>query len=209
MNAKDARLPRYLIVILDYNIIKDLSDVHNFGGHKIVSTLTDWVVCKLNVIVRRKRVDLWEKKPGSLSGLETHLIFVKMIRRIGSFHQGSNMQGVCALRPKFNDVLNDAVSKIDQRILTINSYNTYDHFDKRGNLSQKGKTDFWYELDDLIYRYEIGKVKLLPNPKNPPRHVLRQTSGSGDLSHDEWIQGNMERDEHVGRRKLPMPPPHH
>ena len=73
------------------------------------------------------------------------------------------MNNLCA---KFNDALNDAVAKVDQYILTINSCSQYKHFDKKGNLSLKGKHDFWWELDDLIDRFEANRVKLLPNPKN-------------------------------------------
>ena len=144
VNEKDARLPKYLIVTLDQDIIRDLTDIHNFEAHKVLSAIIDWVVWQLNMIVRRKRVDLWEKKPGSLSCVETNVIFVKMLCRIGSFHQGSTMQGVCSLHPKFNDALNDAVAKIEPRVMTINSCNTYGHFDKKGDLSQRGRIDFWY-----------------------------------------------------------------
>ena len=81
----------------------------------------------------------------------------------------SIMSQVASWRPKFNHVLNDAVAKFDPRILTINSCSTFEHFEKKGALSQKGKEEFWMELDDLIQRFDVNKVKLLPNPKNPPR----------------------------------------
>ena len=79
------------------------------------------------------------------------------------------MYATCKLQSKFNDTLNDAVTKIDQYILTVNSCNTYEDFNKKGNLSDKGMNGFWSEVDDLIQRFESGKVKLKPNPKNPPR----------------------------------------
>ena len=110
-----------------------------------------------------------EKKPGSLSGYNPTVIFVRMLRRVGKFNQYSKINGILQLCARFNDSLNDAVAKIDQRILTINSCNSYDHFDRLGNLSSKGKAYFWMELDELIERYEANKIKLLPNPKNPPR----------------------------------------
>ena len=70
----------------------------------------------------------------------------------------------CKLRARFNDVLNNSVAKIDQYIMTINSCNTFDHYDRFANLSPKGKRDFWIELDDLIDRFERDRVKLHPNP---------------------------------------------
>ena len=91
-----------------------------------------------------------EKWPGSLMGLSPKLIFVRMLRRIGSFKENTKMHQICELHAKFNDALNDEVSKIDQYILTINSCNTFEHFDRMGLLSPKGKVTFWREMDDLL-----------------------------------------------------------
>ena len=70
-----------------------------------------------------------------------------------------------ALRPKFNDALNDAVSEIDQHMLTINSCNAAEHYNRWGKLSQKAKEEYWFELEELIEMFDIEKIKLLPNPK--------------------------------------------
>ena len=78
---------------------------------------------------------------------------------------GENLSQIFNLRPKFNDALNDATVRANQRILTINSCNTGSHFDHKGNLSDKGKDAFWMEIDDLLHRFDGNQVKLLPNPK--------------------------------------------
>ena len=74
------------------------------------------------------------------------------------------------LRAKFNDALNDQAAKVEHYIMMINSCNSFEHFDMKGHLSRKGKACFWWELDDLIEHFESNKVKLLPNPKNPPKY---------------------------------------
>ena len=111
VNGKNARLPKHLIVIIEKDVIGDINDVLAFDAHKALNSLTNWVVRQMNTIVRCKRLDLWEKKPGSLSGYSTNIIFVKMIQRVGNFNPELRMYGVCALRPQFNDALNDAVAK--------------------------------------------------------------------------------------------------
>ena len=63
-----------------------------------------------------------------------------------------------------NEALNDAVARYDHRILTINSCNSSSHFDLWGNLSNKGYRSLWYEIDDLLERYDKNAVKLMPNP---------------------------------------------
>ena len=86
-------------------------------------------------------------------------------------------------RAHFNDSLNDMTAKISQRILTINSCNAYKHFEQGGHLSQRGYSAFWQEMDDLLDRYERNKVKLLPNPKNPPREATHHFDRRPDFYH--------------------------
>ena len=115
-------------------------------------------------------MDFLDKKPGVLSGLTPRTIFVKMIRRVGTFGgENSATAATLQLRPKCNDALNDVVAKVDQHILTVNSCNTYEDFDRHANLSIKEKQKFWSEIGDLIERFDANRVKLLANPKNPPK----------------------------------------
>ena len=65
---------------------------------------------------------------------------------------------------KFNDALNDAVAKVDQRILMLNSCFAEEHFDVWGNISARGKKALWLEMDDLLERFDRYEIKLLPTP---------------------------------------------
>ena len=180
-------LPKYLLIIPDKDITNDFSDVFLDGMGPALQDLVSWFVCQIDMIIRRRRATLLEKKPRVLYGYATKIIYVRMLRRYGSFHANSKINGICDLRVKFNDALNNAVAKTEQYILTVNSCNSFDHFDRHGMLSTKGKSSFWYEVDDLIKRFGINKVKLLPNPKNH------------SFSHH---RSNTQQ----GRRKLPTPP---
>ena len=215
VNEKNARLPKHLIVIADQNIIKDVPDVLHLDAHRGISALTNWLVRQLNTVICRKRVDLLEKKPGSLSGLFTNIIFVRMLRRIGNFHEASRNHGINMLRPRFNDALNDAVTKIDQHMLTINGCNTFDHFAVNRKLSLRGKRDFWLELDNLIDLFDRKKIKLLPNPKNLPRKWNQGPGGNHRISNSSYLQYPAhhhhasrefyDRNPH-GKMQLPTPP---
>ena len=145
VNSKNARLPKYLVVFLDMDILMDIhfDEVNFFTAKQMVPELTRYVVRQIKTVLCRKRMDLLEKKPGAASGTATEVIYVCMLHRIGSFTDGSVLSQVCALRPRFNDALNDAVAKENQCILTINMCNTFEHFDRNGSLSSKGKNDFW------------------------------------------------------------------
>ena len=110
----------------DKDIMNDVPDIEDFNAHKVLAELTDWIVHQMNTIIRRKRVDLLEKIPGS--------IFVRMLRSVGYFHPNSKMSSFSTMRPKSNDSLNNSVARIGQHMLTINSRNAYEHFNKHGLL---------------------------------------------------------------------------
>ena len=163
LNSKDARLPKYLIVIMDHNLIEDL-DVSDEDIHKIIPQVVNWFVCQINTILRCKRIDLLEKKPGTVAGCLTKVIYVCMIRRIGRFNP--KITAVHDLQAKYNDALNNSVAKVQEHMLTINTCNMYEHFNKGGALSESGKWLFFNKLDSLIQKFDLDKIKLQPAPQH-------------------------------------------
>ena len=191
---KRQKLPKYLIVIPDKDVVNDV-DVFEEDSHIIIQELTRWLVRQIDMIVRRKKLELLQIKPGALTGYTPKIIYVHMLRQAGAYSEESKIFGVCSLRAKFNDALNNAVSKSDQYILTINSCNTYDHYDHHGGLSQKGKLAFWHKMDDLIERFEKDKVKLRPTPvQRYNKQDHKKNRGNNSRNNDR-------------RRRLPSPPP--
>ena len=89
MNKKDARLPKYLIVIIDKDILADLIlDDQEQNDSDILrdfrkSTIS--FVKLINSTLRRKRMDIYDKRPEAIASCDTKLIFVRMIRRIGTY----------------------------------------------------------------------------------------------------------------------------
>ena len=51
VNEKDARLPKYLVVIMDSDIIEDMDDIHDVNTPLILRHVTDWFVTQINVIL--------------------------------------------------------------------------------------------------------------------------------------------------------------
>ena len=89
-----------------------------------------------------------------------------MLWRIGHFNE--HITAINSLRAKFNDALNDSTAKIQEHILTVASCNQYEHFDHKGGLLEFGRAVFFQEIDDLMRRFGLDKIKLLPNKKNKP-----------------------------------------
>ena len=115
--------------------------------------------------------------------INTHVLTYTMLCFIAR-QFSDHLQSIYAMRPRFNDALNDAVAKLNARILTINSCNSYDHFNRNGKLLQKGKEEYWWELDDLLQRFDLNRIKLLPNPKNPPGKRFRDNQHQGFDDYD-------------------------
>ena len=131
-----------------------------------------------------------------------------MLHRVGKFNELSKIGQACNLRHRFNDALNDAVGKVNQYILKINSCNAYEHFDGSGNLSIQGKRSFWYELDALIQKFDFDKVKLLPNPKNPPGfRKPGKTTCDHQYNKNQMYPNYNDHSKWPRERKLPTPPP--
>ena len=187
INEKNAHLPKYLLVVMDKDIIADI-DATDSAAVQILQHLVYWLTHQVNIILRRKRINILEKKPGAVAHDVIHIIFVRMIRRIGQYSTESHLGAILSLRAKFNDALNDAAAKINQRILTINSCNAYEDFNSKGSLSDRDRTAFWQELDDLTYRFDTDRVKLLPNLKNPP-----------------WAQNQQHRSNRFGPSTINQP----
>ena len=166
-NTKEITLPQYLVVIPDKDLLEDIDQNLSFeDAVAAIGESTRWLVRQINTAITQKRKDLLEKLPGSVTGINTKVIHVCMLRRFGKFHEESKMYNINLLRSKFNDVLNSAAAKVEHYMLTINSCQSYEHFERKGRLSIRGKSAFWMEIDNLLQRFDRGAVKLKPNPKN-------------------------------------------
>ena len=71
------------------------------------------------------------------------IIYVMMLKRPHQFEMGSKMEAVASLRPKFNEILNDAAARQNCHILSVRSCNHLDQYDHWGNLSHKEKLAYW------------------------------------------------------------------
>ena len=192
-NERD-HLPKYIIFILDKDIIKDV-DVFSFDAVKTLGKITAWLIKQINLMLRCRRADLTERRPRAVFQDDPKLVFCRMIRRIEHQPLGSHLDKVFSLRAKFNDALNDAVIEIDQHMLTINSCNSLSHFDRWGKLTHRGQTDFWEEIDELLERFDIGKIKLLPNPKQPRgcqqyKHQAQHFGGHARSDYNHTMSAN-------------------
>ena len=165
LNEND-RLPRHLIVLMDKDIINDLQNFE-FGATKNLANMVNWLTRQIDIFIRRKRLQIMEKKPGAVTGNNPKVIYVTMIRHQERFSRSSRMASICTFRRKFNEMLNEAAARENAYVMNLHACTTLDHFDRQGNLSSWGKSAFWYEVDDTIERFDRRdpKYKLLPQSR--------------------------------------------
>ena len=156
---KRERLARFIVIVLDSEIIETLN-FFDYGATKELAALINWLTRQIDIAIRRKKLQVTEKRPEAININDPTIVYTTMIRHPHTYPQGSKLEAICSLRPKFNEILNEAVARQDNRILSIKGCESSECFERSGKLSLKGKTVFWQEMDNLLERYDRNKVKL-------------------------------------------------
>ena len=157
------RLPRYVVVVLDKDIIDEVNVFKPEAAvEKVFWEVTDWLACRIKVLFKRKRLDLSNRNPGAVFGDDPRVIFVKMLRRAEFYPASCKLGKICSVRTKFNDSINMAAAKHDQYVMNISTCTSKSFFDICGNLSDPGKKVFYRELDHLLERFDRNEIQLLP-----------------------------------------------
>ena len=78
LNRRD-QLPHFLIFAMDSDLFQDV-DLYSDDTIQMNSAAVQWVVWQTAMLIRRKRTDLLDKKPGTVYTGDPITIFVRMIR---------------------------------------------------------------------------------------------------------------------------------
>ena len=156
------RLPRFVIVIVDKDIIEDVN-IFEYGASKAIFKNVEWLVRQINIHIKRKRLEVLETKPGAVYTSDPKIVFVTMIRCPVIFDLGSCMEKVVALRSKFNAILNELAEKFENLVLNV-EYCQREHFDFFGRLNTRGKISYWRDINHQLERFDEKKAgaELLP-----------------------------------------------
>ena len=149
MNDQD-RLPRFLIIELDKDLLYDLN-CFNFDISKNIMAMVNWLTRQIEINVHCKKSQIAEKKPGAIgSENDPTIIYTNMIQHHGNYPKSEKLGNILDSRFKFNLILHEAVHQQGQQILSIRSCSSSDHFDPHGNLTSKGKSVFGKKLINFL-----------------------------------------------------------
>ena len=165
INAINERacLPRYIVFILDKDILEEINVwAPEAAMYKALSSTLNWIMRQVSIITRRWKMEITERNPGAVFGSDPKVIFTKMLRRAEYYPKESRLEKLNTARPRFTDCVNEAAAKYDYHIINITVCNLPEYYDLKDKLSVKGKQTFWQEMDHLMELFDRNEIQLLP-----------------------------------------------
>ena len=157
------RLPRFVIVIPDWDILRDMK-LMRFGVSYMSGCSLNWLCQQMDTLFTARKQDLFDKRRGSVLDYEPLFVWVQIIQRPGRCDE-------MKVRGKFNIALNNTLLyyknhyivdiKVDQSL-----------FDRGNNLLPQGKIQFWRMLDAKLKAFDEHKVDLRP-VQYKPKQIMK------------------------------------
>ena len=157
----NVHLPRYLIIVLDYDLIQ-AANVYDFGVVEVFEDLLKWLLINLSSTVELRKKELIKKRPGAVSTtMEPRLVWVTMLHH----PHNTTLKKIFALTHKFNSSLENIISK-DKRshILKVHIEGNETNFKQNGDLTEIGQEKYWRAIDAQMADFDHGITDLVPMP---------------------------------------------
>ena len=161
MNNQE-KLPKYLLVILDKDLIESLTTL-DFGVKISMERILTWLIEELDKTFYWRKENIRSKKPGALTGPgEPRLIFTSILDR--PHNTDPRKHEIYRLVTKANGVLESVVRRHNRycHLMYITSINEFLHYDYQGNLTPQGRVQFWKEVDEKMKNFDKGRIDLKP-----------------------------------------------
>ena len=162
LNSKEFKLPKYILIIPDKDLIEGvLSQFCDYGFKKVFRASIKWLMNDINKTLSIRKEALRSKRGGALStSAEPRLIWISIIKRPINIHD--DVKAVYKLVRKANEVLEDVVRKFDKysHFIQIDTLNEHKFFDSMGKLTATGKSTFWREIDGKMRKFDRGENEL-------------------------------------------------
>ena len=172
LNKKD-KLPRYLLIILDKDLIEAI-DYDEFGVGQLFYDQLNWFAKNVEKSLDLRKDDIKHKNPGALwSDAEPRVIWLHMLVR--PFIEGVYKPFVFAQCKKFNDTIDEIASNYKHsHVMSIKISDEKSYFDRAGNLTLNGKVELWREVNITMRAFDRNKIDL--KPQYPKRSSSKRSS---------------------------------
>ena len=149
-------LPRFLIVVPDWDIVKYIGH-YKFGITVITEGLLHWIISNMVQAVDTHCNYLARVKKGATTYNEPKVIWIKMVDRVACVDKA------LAIRTKFNRILENVLSEYTcHYIIDINNkMRDSAYFDEKGP-TEAGAKRFWIEVDEMLSLFDSHDISLKP-----------------------------------------------
>ena len=164
LNEENYRLPKYIIIFPDRDLMSCIRSVlgDGFRAARVIGAAIHYLIRQINMLIDRRRLELSNKHPGAvINDPFPKIVWVRMIKRPKL--ELSSSQELCALRGKFNSLLEERLNEDGKGRHFIMSIEVKpNEFDLLGYLSGAGKINFWKECDRAMKKFDSEEISLKP-----------------------------------------------
>ena len=106
---------------------------------------------------------------------------------------------------KFNSILEECLQDgLAENHYIMSIVVNLNEFDMTGCLTSTSKVDFWQEVNKALTRFDAGDISL--KPRKFQGAVVKAASAAQVVKSSVKAITKQEREQHMGKRKLPTPP---
>ena len=170
------RLPKYIIIIPDKDLLMAIRNRINFGTSRVLGVTVHYLIKQIDKMIQRRMDDLMDKRPGAIAAVNAkdsehpQVIWVHMLKcpkmpnttdTAGLLLQ--DMQDIFSLRGKFNSIIEECIFEDGHGKHFIMSIEVdQNDFTPLGDLIGEGSTAFWKEIDRAVKKFDRGEITLKP-----------------------------------------------
>ena len=132
------RLPRFLVIILDKDLILDVN-IYDYGATRAIKENLKWLCKQIDIFVKCKRLEITNIKPGTVCSTDPKIVLVCMLKRPLVFPRNCSMEQALSVRNRFNQALNKVADDFGLNVLSVESCDSPRFFNNLGGLNQMGK----------------------------------------------------------------------
>ena len=156
--------------------------LQRFQPERAIGKVLDWFTIFVDRVVSTKKVDMYNRRPGSISPGEPKFIWLKMINRF----QGSSV--LMQQRTCFTAMLEEAIaSKCHVYIMDLGDVIKPTSFDRNSSFRATARIEIWAEINQQIELFDKQKLSLRPAPRKGEKESKRnECSSSRSSGQAKW-----------------------
>ena len=142
-------MPRMIIIVISDELFKMIDHV-DYRVSLMIGKCIDWLLINLERIVKNRKIDVHQYRPGAVNYFEPKLIWLKMIE-LGNFAVNHTK---ATLSWKFNAILEQSIQKSESSFIMKSLPMHPFLMDRNGALTHDGRIAYWKYISNKIHDFD-------------------------------------------------------